>query len=136
MPILIDGWNLIRNQRSDIDDDDSDSLESAKALVGYLNTFQKTHKDPITLVFDSSYEYLDFKYANSPSLRIIPTKDADRYIKKRIDDTPENQRRNLRVVSSDREVYYFAKSRYAVPIKCEEFWDKLKKKGLLRFVKP
>ena len=69
MPILVDGWNLIRNPRSDIDDDDSDSLESAKALVGYLNTFQKTHRDPITLVFDSSHEHLDFKYSNSPALK-------------------------------------------------------------------
>ena len=74
MPILIDGWNLIRNSRSDIDDDDNDSLESARALVGYLNAFQKTHRDPVTLVFDSSREYLDFKYVNSPSLRIIPAK--------------------------------------------------------------
>ena len=122
MPILIDGWNLIRNSRSDIDDDDSDSLESAKALISYLNTFQGTHKDPITLVFDSSHEYLDFKYVNSPGLRIVPAKNADDYIKKHIDQTPESQRGNLRVVSSDLEVYYFAKSRYAVPVKCEEFW--------------
>lgn len=128
MPILIDGWNLIRNSKSDIDDDDSDSLESAKALIAYLNTFQKVHRDPITLIFDSSHEYLDFKYVNSPSLRIVPAKDADRYIKKHIDDTPENQRRNLRVVSSDREIYYFAKSRYAVSVKCEEFWDTLRKR--------
>ena len=128
MPILIDGWNLIRNSRSDIDDDDNDSLESARALVGYLSNFQKVHRDPITLVFDSSREYLDFKYVNSPSLRIVPAKDADVYIKKRIDDTPESQRRNLRVVSSDLEVYYFAKGRYAVPVKCEEFWNKLREK--------
>ncbi len=126
MPILIDGWNLIRNSKSDIDDDDSDSLESAKALVAYLNTFQKAHRDPITLVFDSSHEYLDFKYVNNPSLRIVPAKDADKYIKKCIDGTPENQRKNLRVVSSDLDVYFFAKSRYAVPVRCEEFWDKLK----------
>ena len=135
MPIIIDGWNLIRNSRSDIADDDNDSLESARALVGYLNTFQKAHRDPITLVFDSSHEYLDFKYVNSPALRIVPAKDADVYIKERIEDTPESQRRNLRVVSSDLEVYYFAKSRYAVPVRCEEFWDKLRRKRS-RFVKP
>ena len=128
MPILIDGWNLIRNSRSDIDDDGGDSLGSAKALVGYLNTFQKTHRDPITVVFDSSHEYLDFKYVNSPALRIVPARNADEYIKKRIEDTPESQRRNLRVVSSDLEVYYFAKGRYAVPVKCEEFWNKLREK--------
>lgn len=128
MPILIDGWNLIRNSKSDIDDDDSDSLESARALVGYLGNFQRSHRDPITLVFDSSHEHLDFKYVNSPALKIVAAKNADEYIKRRIDDTPENQRRNLRVVSSDLEVYYFARDRYAIPLKCEEFWDTLRRR--------
>lgn len=128
MPILIDGWNLIRDSRSDIDDDDGDSLESAKALVRYLNAFQKSHKDPITLVFDSSHEYLDFDYVNSALLKIVPAKNADKYIKKCIEETPETQRRNLRVVSSDLDVYFFAKSRYAEPVKCEEFWSKLRRK--------
>lgn len=128
MPILIDAWNLIRNDKSDIDDDDRDSMESARALVGYLNNFQKVRKDPITLVFDSSREHLDFKYVNNPALRIVASKNADEYIKKRIDEIPESQRRNLRVVSSDLDIYYFAKSRYAIPIKCEEFWDKLRRR--------
>ena len=125
MPIIIDGWNLVRNERSLIDDAECDSLESAKALIDHLTAFQKTHKDSITLVFDSTNEYLDMEYTSSAKLRIVPARDADAYIKKFIDGVPERQRGNLRVVSSDSEVYFYAKSRFAVPIKSEDFWRKL-----------
>lgn len=125
MPIIIDGWNLIRNKRSVIDDSDGDSLGSAGTLVAYLNDFQRTHKDPIILVFDSTNEYLDMKYTNSAKLKIVPAKNADSYIKKFIDEMPEKQRPNLRVVTSDGDIYYYAKSRYATPVRSEEFWDKL-----------
>lgn len=126
MPIIIDGWNLIRNKRSLIDDTECDSLEAARSLIDYLCDFQKRHKDPITLVFDSTNEYLDMEYTNTAKLKIVPTKDADAYIKRYIDGIPERQRGNLRVVSSDGDVYYYAKSAYAVPVKSEHFWDKLR----------
>ena len=125
MPIIIDGWNLIRNKRSLIDDTSRDSLEAAGELIEYLSDFQRRHKDPITLVFDSTNEYLDMKYTNTIKLKIVPAKDADEYIKRYIDSVPERQRGNLRVISSDGDVYYYAKSSYAVPIRCEDFWSKL-----------
>jgi len=125
MPILIDGWNLIRNTKSDISDEDDGSLESVSRLIAYLDQFQRTHKDPIIAVFDSSREFLDIEYHNNEKLSIIPAKNADDYIKKYIDEMPERQRVNLRVVSSDNSVYYYAKSSYATPVKCEDFWDKL-----------
>ena len=125
MPIIIDGWNLIRNRRSLIDDTSRDSLEAARELINYLNDFQRKHKDPITLVFDSTNEYLDMQYSNTAKLKIVPARDADAYIKRHIDSVPERQRGNLRVISSDGDIYYYAKSSYAVPVKCEDFWDKL-----------
>ncbi|MBN2453414.1 MAG: NYN domain-containing protein [Candidatus Omnitrophica bacterium] len=126
MPIIIDGWNLIRDHSSDISDDETESLESAKALISCLNDFQESHNDPIVLVFDSTHEYLDMHYENTLKLKIVPSRDADRYIKKFIENTPEKQRRNIRVVSSDKEIYFFAKSYSAVPIKCDAFWRKLR----------
>jgi predicted RNA-binding protein with PIN domain len=111
VPIVIDGWNFIRDRSSRIDDD--------------LEEFQSTHNDPIVLVFDSKYEYLEISYRNTPKLKVVPARDADDYIKRYIDEVPERQRRNLRVVSTDNEVYYYAKSSYATPLKCREFWDKL-----------
>ena len=128
MPIIIDGWNLIRNKRSAIDDTDRDSLEAARVLIDYLGDFQRKHKDPITLVFDSTNEYLDMDYRSTAALKIVPAKDADAYIKRYIDSVPERQRGNLRVVSSDSDVYYYAKSSYAVPVKSEEFWNKLNRR--------
>lgn len=125
MPILIDGWNLIRNKRSKINDDGEDSLEALQQLILYLNDFQRTHNDPITLVMDSTREHLGIEYRNHPKLSIVAARNADAYIKKHIDKVPERQRRNLRVVSSDSDVYFYAKSAYATPIKSEEFWSKL-----------
>ena len=123
MPIVIDGWNFIRNKRSDIDDTDGDALDSVKALIGRLECFQQKHNDPIIVVFDSRLEHLDTGHENDARLKVVATKNADAYIKKYIDKIAEPQRRNLRVISSDNSVYYYAKSAYATPLRSEEFWD-------------
>lgn len=125
MPIIIDGWNLLRDGRSRIDDSLADSLPAARALIARLETFQATHNDPIVLVFDSTHEYLGIDHRNSPKLAVVAARDADTYIKRYIDAVPERQRRNVRVVSSDNDIYYYAKSSYATPIRSGEFWRKL-----------
>ena len=125
MPIVIDGWNFIRDRTSPIRDDGRDYLEPAKKLIGYLEGFQASHNDPIVLVFDSKHEYLEIGYRNTPKLKIVPARDADEYIKRYLDEVPERQRRNVRVISSDNDVFYYAKSSYAEPIRCADFWDKI-----------
>lgn len=133
MPIIIDGWNFIRNEKSHIDDEEGDALESAAILIKYLEHFQSTHSDPIVLVFDSSREHLGIDYKNNSKLTIVATRNADNYIKRYIENYPERQRRNIRVVSSDSSVYYYAKSYFATPVKSEEFWHTLNrsnKKGV------
>jgi len=128
MPIIIDGWNLIRSDSSRIDDDGDRSIEAAVELIAYLEDFQRLRGDPIVLVFDSTKEYLGIDRQNTEKLTVIAAKNADNYIKKYIDKVPERQRRNLRVISSDNDVYYYAKSAYAEPQKSEEFWKKLDKR--------
>ena len=125
MPIVIDGWNFIRDRYSPIRDDGRDYLKPARTLIKYLQDFQASHNDPIVLVFDSKHEYLEIDYKNSPKLKIVPARDADAYIKRYVDEVPEPQRRNVRVVSSDNSVFYHAKSAYATPLRCADFWDKL-----------
>lgn len=127
MPLIIDGWNLIRDRRSTIDDDAGEPLDSVRDLIGYLEDFQRTHRDPIILVLDSSREYLGLDYRNSERLSVVAARDADAYIKRYVDATPERQRRALRVVSSDRAVYYHAKDAYATAVTSEEFWEKLER---------
>jgi predicted RNA-binding protein with PIN domain len=127
MPIIIDGWNFIRAPESLIIDNEIDSLDAADMLISWLGKFQRTHNDPIVLVFDSTHEYLDIDYSNTPKLTVVASKDADRYIKRYIDKFPERQRRNIRVVSSDNDIYYYAKSSYATPLRCGEFWAKLRR---------
>ena len=128
MPIIIDGWNLIRSDSSRIEDDGDRSIESAVELIAYLEDFQRLRGDPIVLVFDSTKEHLGIDRQNTAKLTVIAAKNADNYIKKYVDKVPERQRRNLRVVSSDNEVYYYAKSAYAEPLRSEEFWKKLDKR--------
>jgi predicted RNA-binding protein with PIN domain len=125
MPIVIDGWNFIRDRTSPIRDDARDYLEPAKKLISYLEGFQASHNDPIVLVFDSKHEYLEIDYRNTPKLKVVPARDADEYIKRYVDQVPERQRRNVRVVSSDNDVFYYAKSSYATPIRSADFWDKI-----------
>ena len=127
MPIIIDGWNLLRSDSSRINDDGDRSIESAIELIAYLEDFQRLRGDPIVLVFDSSNEYLDMPYTSTSKLRVVASRDADKYIKQYVEDTPDRQRRNLRVVSSDNDIYFYAKSYSATPLKCEEFWIKLKR---------
>ncbi len=126
-PIIIDAWNFIRSPESRIRDDDIDSLVAAERLISELERFQETHGDPVILVFDSTREHLGIDHKNDPKLRVVASKDADKYIKRYIDSIPERQRRNVRVVSSDNEVYYYAKSSYATPLRCGEFWEKLRR---------
>ncbi|MFA5145807.1 MAG: NYN domain-containing protein [Candidatus Omnitrophota bacterium] len=126
MPILIDGWNLIRDDKSDISDDDCDSIESATHLIMYLAGFQKRHRDPITVVFDSSRGFLDIEHTNTDTLSLVAVKDADRYIRSYIEKTPERQRPGMRVVSSDKAIYYYVRSLNAAAVTSGEFWDKLR----------
>ena len=126
MAIVIDGWNFIRDASSDIEDSESDSLVSARILIDRLKAFQSSHNDPIIVVFDSTNEFLGLDYRNSPNLSVVATRDADEYIKRHLDKIPEKQRKNIRVVSSDNDVFYYTKSSYAMPVKCRDFWKKLK----------
>jgi predicted RNA-binding protein with PIN domain len=125
MPIIIDGWNFIRDANSSINDDQHDHLAGARELIAWLEEYQRSHKDPITVVFDSSYEHLAIGFENKDTLKVVPAKNADEYIRKYIDKVPERQRRNLRVVSSDNRLYYYAKDSRATPIRSSEFWEKL-----------
>ena len=127
MPIIIDGWNLIRNHRSEIDDTERDSLDAAAELISEMERFQSSRGDPVILVFDSTNEFLGLGHTNTPKLKVVAANDADKYIKKYIDDMPERQRKNLKVVSSDKEVFYHAKGACAEPVKSEEFWKKLRR---------
>jgi predicted RNA-binding protein with PIN domain len=125
MPIIIDAWNFIRNDLSPISDDGRDALEAAADLHHYFEQYQRTHGDPVILVFDSAREHLGFAHSNNDKLKVVAARSADTYIKKYIDAVPERQRRNLRVVSSDNDVYHHAKSSYATPIRSDEFWGML-----------
>lgn len=125
MPIIIDGWNFIRTSGSPLKN--QEPLAALRSLITLLKTFQVRHSDPIMLVLDSSSEFLDIPYRNSPKLKIVPAKNADNFIKHYLDKIPANQRKNYRVVSSDLDVFDYSRQLSATAIKCADFWPKILK---------
>ncbi len=125
MPYLIDGNNLMGHLPSL----EIRSPESRHALIGRLIVFQKVKKTRVMVVFDgppaSDTTQEDFK--GPPFYVFYPdfNQDADEIIKKII--SKETDLRQLSVVSSDREIKRFAKSKGARSINCEEFNKLLKK---------
>src|SRR3989338_6745840 len=81
MPIIIDGWNLVRNEKSDIDDGELEGIETARRLIVYLEEFQRGRGDPVIVVFDSTREHLALDFGRSRRLTIVPSANADEYIK-------------------------------------------------------
>lgn len=126
MPIIIDGWNFIRDKCSALRN--KEPLEAATALISFLQTFQAGKNDPIILVFDSSHSFLNIPYRSSPKFKIVAVENADNFIKKFLDKLPANQRRNFRVVSSDLDIFDYSRQSQATALKSAEFWQKLKKK--------
>jgi len=127
MPLIIDGWNLLRNKNSDIKVHRDSLMDSVGALVSRLEVYQMCHSDPITVVFDSRRRDSRIAFPRTSRLRILTAEDADDHIKRSIESTPPEQRRNLRVVSSDNEICAYAKLHSATVLRSDEFWAKLKR---------
>jgi len=125
MPYLIDGNNLIGylpalELKSD---------ESRYELISRLLIFQEIKNTRVMVVFDGppdpNLTQEDFK--EIPFYVFFPDfgQNADEVIKKII--TKETDLRRFFVVSSDREIKFFAKSKGAKTIDCTEFNKQLKK---------
>lgn len=132
MPYLIDGNNLIGYLPSlEIRSD-----ESRHELISRLIVFQKVKNTRVVVVFDGPPDpdltEEDFKgisfFVHYPDFG----QNADSVIKKII--SKETDLRRFFVVSSDREIISFAKSKGAQSLKCPEF-NKLLKKALKKYKK-
>jgi predicted RNA-binding protein with PIN domain len=125
MPYLIDGNNLIGH----LPFLEIKSPESRLELISRLIIFQKVKNTRVMVVFDGppdpNISEEDFKgmsfYVYYPDFG----QNADTVIKKII--SKETDLRQFFVVSSDREIKFFAKSKGAKSINCQEFNRQLKK---------
>ncbi len=125
MPLIIDGYNLLRTvEKMDSEGPKISDAGMCRALSEYLRlTCQKGE-----IVFDGLGPPDKSVFNNIAYLEIIfsgTNTDADSII---IDKIERNTApRNLIVVSSDRELRNAAASRHAVPIKSDLFWMQLQK---------
>jgi predicted RNA-binding protein with PIN domain len=128
MPYLIDGNNLIGH----IPDLSLGDRESRFLLVSRLRRFQKIKNTRVILVFDGPPQEGLGTYHNSVSPFSIahpePGESADSLIEEFIRE--QTDLRRFFVVSSDREIRYFARKHGAKSIDCAAFYLELK--GILR----
>ncbi|MBD3413269.1 MAG: hypothetical protein GF421_02425 [Candidatus Aminicenantes bacterium] len=125
MPYLIDGNNLIGY----LPHLDIRSPASRRELISELFIFHKVKKTRVEVVFDgppdSAISQQDFNgtafYLHYPDIG----QDADLIAKKII--SKETDLRQFFVVSSDREIIEYAKSKKAKSLKCDEFHKQLKR---------
>lgn len=125
MPYLIDGNNLIGYLPSL----EIKAPESQYELISRLIIFQKIKNTRVMVVFDGppnpNLSEEDFKgmsfYVFYPDF----DQNADDVIKKII--SKETDLRRFFVVSSDKEIKFFAKSKGAQSLNCQEFNKQLKK---------
>ena len=125
MAYLIDGNNFIGYLSSSSLKDP----QSKYILVSKLKVFQRFKKTRIILVFDG-YPDLNLigKHLRSKKFSVLfppPDQNADQLIKDTI--LKQTDLRRFYVVSSDREVQWFAKSKGAKTLDCEEFSRQLVK---------
>jgi len=132
MPYLIDGNNLIGYLPSL----ELKAPESRYELIAKLIVFQKVKKTRVTVVFDGPPDpYIkeeDFKGISFYIFYPEAGQDADAVMEKMI--SKETDLRRFFVVSSDREIQHFAKSKGAQSLNCDEF-NKLLKKAQKKYKK-
>jgi len=123
MHYLIDGYNLIHridSYRSKL----GKSLEEARqTLLIQLSSFRAASGSEITIVFDGAASGGSLRSGISILFSNLPNK-ADELIKRMVDQNKSKQ--SLTVVSSDREVTWYAKGCGCSIMTAESFYQKMK----------
>jgi len=123
MAYLIDGNNLLGHLYAGFHRDPA----HRSALVGKLRAFQRHSRTRVILVFDGVAPS-DFPDPGKDKFAILfppPGESADSVIVDYIEK--HHDRRNLFVVSSDREIRAIAREAGATSLRCDEFHRDLKK---------
>ena len=125
MPFIIDGYNLLHFIRKS--DEDFESITDV-ALCHILDKFLKLVRDSGQLVFDGIGTPDKTGFDNMTNIEVIFSGrdiEADTVIENKISANTAPKR--LNVVSSDRRLRRAARSRKAIPVKCDVFWRNVQK---------
>lgn len=123
MPVLIDGYNLLRFIQNS--DEEFQRLDEA-ALCRILSRYLKGIRDHGHIVFDGIGPPDKTDLGGIRGLEVYfsgPNIEADEIIEEKISDNTAPRR--LTVVSSDRRIRAAAAKRKAVAVKSDIFWDML-----------
>lgn len=123
MAYLIDGNNLLGHLYAGYHRDPA----HRSALVGKLQAFQRQSRTRVILVFDGTAPS-DFPDPGKEKFAVLfppPGESADALIVDYIER--HRDRRNLFVVSSDREIRAIARQAGATALRCDEFHREMKK---------
>ena len=126
MPIIIDGYNYIGATR----DISLGDINKEDKLVDKLLSFVQKKKNKITVVFDGQEGSIydgPKKYKKGPINIVFSSSSstADEMIKRMIDKS--DHKRDLLIISSDRDVFGYAVRKGAKAINCTEFENEMKK---------
>lgn len=121
--IIIDGYNVVK-RIDELRRQVTKSLEAARnMLLIKLASHKKVSGADISVVFDGVKMSLQVQAGIAVHFSNLPNK-ADELIKRLVDQQPRS--RTVTVVSSDNEVYHYAKSSGFRVERSEDFFSKLK----------
>jgi len=124
---VIDGYNLVYKSsvlKKIIDEDLNIAREK---LILQLDNFFSSKRASVYVVFDGNSDLTYLNSYRTPNIRVLFSKKnqkADILIKKIIDESKNKSL--ITVISSDHEVYQYAKVSRCKAIKSEEFLKKMK----------
>lgn len=124
---VIDGYNLVHKSsvlKKIIDEDLSIAREK---LILQLDNFFSSKRASVYVVFDGNSNLTYLNSYSTPNIRVLFSKKsqkADILIKKIIDESKNKSL--ITVISSDHEVYQYAKVSRCKAIKSEEFLNRMK----------
>lgn len=129
MPVIIDGYNYIGAIR----DISLDDINKEDKLVNKMLSFIQKKKTKITIVFDGQKGWIHdgAKKYKKGAINVVfspSSSSADEMIKGMVDKS--DHKRDLVVVSSDRDVFQHAIKKGAKAVNCSDFEKELKKMSI------
>ena len=124
MPVIIDGYNLLRS----IQNIEESTFISDIGLCRILDSYFGLAGDKAEIIFDGIGPPNKSEFSNIKNIEISfsgRTSDCDTIIEHRIQDSTAPKR--LTIVSSDRRLRDAARRRKAASVKSEDFWEMMKK---------
>jgi hypothetical protein len=128
MPVIIDGHNLLWYIQNADEEQSIADITLCRILDRYFGLINP-RRAGAEIIFDGSGPANKTEFNNIKNLRVTfsgRASDCDTVIESRIAASTAPKR--LTIISTDRRLRDAAKARKAISVKCEDFWDKVKKR--------